>query len=415
MTEEVRDCFCTIPVSRTVQMREEGDEVVLVDKTVALTQAVLVRRYLNEKLSRVWDGWNDFNQRLSGVIDELAVPSDSQVAAVRLTTNELDEFIGTIVPAPWHRPKSGSTTYNVAQNVVCMMEDASRNASEKRQEREAQQCSEILSLRERVEQLELVKLFHPVRELLYEYSRPFVARAVEIDGIDDGVSYAVQGLGRDGKWMNIFSHQYHRNEIGLRAFNNDTEYAKYRLICMDDFSIGRARMKLYKTSEDGENEFQRGVPILTSADKRGYEIDSTPAYDGNWVGINAFNNKTDGFGWHSKQNPGTSWLQVKLPRRRIFNAVEIFPRGDCSVNNQAPKDFFTEGSNEGSVWVKLCEKRNVEWSFCHGQVFAFKNDKEFLFYRLAITSSRCDYHSLSIFNLGNTGVYCGDPISLSAH
>jgi len=410
-------------LSNSLPFDEVGGEQVLVDNAVAVSQVILVRSYLSDKLSRVWDGWNDLSNSLLRITEDLA-KSSRQTPVINLTNCELDDFINTILPSGWHHRGSASRTITVPQNVISLLEDASRNVSIRRQEREAEQRSEIESLKKKIEDLqhngiqslrddiEILKLLHPMKECVHEFSRPFVAKAVEIDGINDGEFYIVQGLRRDGRWVTLFSRQHRVNETGLQMFRNDVEYASYKLLCMNE----RARMKLHRVGDEGI--FHKGVPALTSAAQDGYVIDSSPVWDQTFVAVNAFNDRLDN-AWHSVKNPGTSWLQLRLPRPRIFNAVEIVSRREVSVLEEHPKDFRIEGSCDGKTWKILCEKRDVAWnSGNQRQVFTFENDIEFPYYRLAITSSRCDqnsYHSFCLFNLGNRTVCCGDPVSLIEH
>jgi len=164
-------------------------------------------------------------------------------------------------------------------------------------------------------------------------------------------------------------------------------------------------LKLYSLS-DNKDDFHKGIPILTSETDKGYLVSSSSTYPGKWACVNAFNddvkNAWASASW-SSANAVVSTLQVKLPRPRIFNAVEIAARGDASHGpNQAPKDFRIEGSIDGEHWTVLKSESVIPWALGERRCFILANEREFLYYHVIITTTQGDNnHSVSVFNLGN--------------
>jgi len=264
-------------------------------------------------------------------------------------------------------------------------------------------------LEEMSRQLEALRVFLSTQEFMYELSYPIVPVALEIPGMEDGVEYVLQGLGRDGMWTRLFGQVHRRNEIGLHQFANHAEFRTFRLMCMSRVPMQKPVLKVYQASDDPRS-FQRGIPVLTAPSpvQDGYEISSSTQFGAtdfsDFSAHTCYNVLDDNVKtqFASVANPGTSWLQVKLPRPRAFNAVEIGARGGSSFD-QAPRDFHIEASCDLVHWTKLAPLSTGPWRAGERRVFSFANQQEFLAYRLVISRSQgSQYHAISVLNFGNT-------------
>ena len=275
----------------------------------------------------------------------------------------------------------------------------------------------IANLERKIEQLTLcVTPFHQQKEYLFDFPAPFVAKAVEITGLVDGVKYTIQGKGDDGEWKYVFTNTCHSMEIGLYQFRNDVAYKSYRVMCMSSAPLGSPEFRLYQSSDD-IRLFRKGIPPFTcpSPVQYGYEISVSSQHG---IGKDypyllahiSYNMLDDNVKTLWAGDGGSSlWLRVKLPRPRIFNAVEIAARGDGCLE-QAPREFRIEGSLDLRSWKRLLPpERDVSetvatgpWSLGERRVFAFPNEQEFMFYRLTVVYTHGAAHTaLSVFNLGN--------------
>jgi hypothetical protein len=274
----------------------------------------------------------------------------------------------------------------------------------------------IAGLEKKMGQLTLgVTAFYETKEIPCDFPAPFVTKAVEVLGLTDGTEYVIQGKGGDGQWKKIFAQTYHSVEVGLQQFRNEVAYKSYRLVCMSAMPLGRPEFKLYKPSDDTKL-FRKGIPPFTAASpvQHGYEItvssqwgvSSNPSLfehmSYNLLDDNV-NTKWAGVG------KSTHWVFVKLPRPRVFNAVEIGTRGD-GWTDQSPKEFRIEGSLDQKSWKRLLPSEKVAastvttgpWALGERRVFAFPNEQEFLFYRLMIIKNHGGWDtSFGVFNLGN--------------
>ena len=291
--------------------------------------------------------------------------------------------------------------------------DAEIEALRKEVERQRQV---IAGLEKKMGQLTLgVTAFYETKEIPCDFPAPFVTKAVEVLGLTDGTEYVIQGKGGDGQWKKIFAQTYHSVEVGLQQFRNEVAYKSYRLVCMSAMPLGRPEFKLYKPSDDTKL-FRKGIPPFTAASpvQHGYEItvssqwgvSSNPSLfehmSYNLLDDNV-NTKWAGVG------KSTHWVFVKLPRPRVFNAVEIGTRGD-GCTDQSPKEFRIEGSLDQKSWKRLLPSEKVAastvttgpWALGERRVFAFPNEQEFLFYRLMIIKNHGGPDtSFGVFNLGN--------------
>jgi len=257
-------------------------------------------------------------------------------------------------------------------------------------------ASEVAALKKEIEKLrmemEQLKAFRQVTEYPpYEFPFPFVAKAVEVEGLHDGVDYIVQGLGSDGEWKNLFAQQYQSNEIGYHQFQNEIAYKSYRLVCQSDIPLNRPKLFVYELSDDPKL-FKKGIPTLEApcAVQGGYELSTSSYYApdlGRYCRYINYHVLDDDVktAYASAQKAIPAWIQIKLPRPRIFNAVEIAHRGDETYAlSEAMKEFQIEGSSDKEHWKLLLQGETNPWSLGERRVFFFSKRT-----RIFVLSSCC--------------------------
>jgi len=352
---------------------------------------------LRQHLSTGWSGWNDFSRQFLDEHMNLSQAPSTVVDIRPLTSGELFAFIRTIVPGPWKYVQS--KTYNLTPTIIQLMETVSEGV-------EGEPHVDVRSLERQMAeltcQLNKVKNFHNMSEGNYEFTHPFVLTAVEVTGLNEGAHYMVEGLTADGQWRRLFGQQCEKREIGLHQFANTIACSKYRVVFADENAGEPPQFKFFSQS-DSRDDFHKGIPILASVTDNGYEVSASSTYpQGNYVRSNAFNDNVSN-SWASANTAVGTSLQIKLPRSRVFNAVEIGARGDTAGGvPQAPKDFRIEGSVDGAHWVLLHSDSVAPWTLGERRIFIFNNDREYLFYRIVATANfNAGCYALSVFNLGS--------------
>ncbi len=96
-----------------------------------------------------------------------------------------------------------------------------------------------------------------------------------------------------------------------------------------------------------------------------------------------------GGGGGSSENP--MWVTYEFKTNTIVNAYRIWnqgPRGGYTQPERAPKDFYLEGSSDGTTWVALNSQSNqTGWSTGEPRVFEFYNETAYKFYRMTFTAN----------------------------
>ena len=356
------------------------------------------------------------------------------VPAIPLKMHDLKGFTRTIILHSWVHSPNESEVFNVPPKLIEFMEEVSSAAEKKRRQCFSEEgnllceVSSLLQERDRqrsridemnrwieritaaMEQSNLLQLFYKIVTRVYEFPEPFIARAVSISDIENGMVYVLQGLSND-KWITLLHQKYSEKEIGIHAFKNDVGCRVYRLVCLDESTTVTPTIKLYKAPDDINASFHKAVPLLTAACQDGYAVQASSVDSAPWEAINAFNDNPAN-AWASA-NTEPSTLQITLCRKRVINAVELVARSDAYAN-LAPKDFRIEGSLDKVHWVTLLTSTQKPWNLGEKRVLSFDNDTGFLSYRVFITSNQgggC--HSLSFCNIGNKASYAGDPVKVT--
>ena len=186
---------------------------------------------------------------------------------------------------------------------------------------------------------------------------------------------------------------------------NQTAYKYYKLTCIatndssDNWDIYGFKLYSINTS-NGKHHLYKLIPKLSSNSQDGYEATASSVWtnDSGHQPFYAFDGASN-TKWAS-DGTGTQWLQIKFPTATISNVAKIISRTDGNYNNQAPKDFEIQGSNDGETWTTLTSQTDVSWS-SQGQIqtFEYENETAYLYYRLFITanSGESDDYSLGEF------------------
>ena len=100
-------------------------------------------------------------------------------------------------------------------------------------------------------------------------------------------------------------------------------------------------------------------------------------------------NRLGGGGGGNSENP--LWVTYEFETNTVVNAYRIWnqgPRGGYSQEARAPKDFYLEGSPDGSEWTMLNSQSNqTGWGVGEPRVFEFRNKTAYKFYRMTFTAN----------------------------
>lgn len=123
-----------------------------------------------------------------------------------------------------------------------------------------------------------------------------------------------------------------------------------------------------------------------------YAVSSSSIYSASYPAWYAFNGTTNGAGdcWASSGISSPQWLQIKLDYPLKIGSYSITSRNSGSSEdiNQSPKDWILQGSDNGTTFDNLHTIINeVSWQANETRVFDVSTDKEYLYYRLYITSN----------------------------
>lgn len=96
-----------------------------------------------------------------------------------------------------------------------------------------------------------------------------------------------------------------------------------------------------------------------------------------------------GLCWATNANNLTGWLEYEFPTPRRITAYNL--TGQVNAPTRSPRNWTFLGSNDGVTWDTLDTQTNITgWSNWNYKTFAFKNTKEYKFYRINITSNNGD-------------------------
>ena len=158
-----------------------------------------------------------------------------------------------------------------------------------------------------------------------------------------------------------------------------------------------------------ESSFIPGLPPLSLAAYKGYEVMMSTIYSSEYTAINAFDNNpgtichTQNFTPHQKPY---QWLSINLPEPREFTAAEITARAsECYF--QTPTEFDICGRvSPDDDWTVLCSRSGVYWAKAgQTQCFTFDSTLNCRYYRLVMKNNQSGqggmyYLSLARFMLG---------------
>lgn len=175
---------------------------------------------------------------------------------------------------------------------------------------------------------------------------------------------------------------------GYKAFN-DERVDKFLISLEEEFlSLGSSANNL--------------VPAMTSnitpsgiADSSSY-VNETNAIYPPW---RAFSQTADGNSWITSRGSLVGWISYKFTSPTSINRYS-FHAQDTSSASRLPRDWTFEGSNDGTNWVVLDDKKGIsDWTGLNRKVFDFNNESSYLYYRLNVSKNNGDTTFLSLRGL----------------
>jgi hypothetical protein len=132
-------------------------------------------------------------------------------------------------------------------------------------------------------------------------------------------------------------------------------------------------------------------------------VGGTATASGDYYGhapSNAFDSNTNTY-WHSADvdDPTDHWLRYELVQPKVVTRYSI-QAGLGSYNNFSPKEWYFQGSNNGSNWTTLDSHSNeTQWNTGMAKVYDINNTQPFRYYRICVTevnkgcslSGTCNY------------------------
>lgn len=119
-----------------------------------------------------------------------------------------------------------------------------------------------------------------------------------------------------------------------------------------------------------------------------------------------------GTGWETDVGTLTGWLSYEFPSAEIVQFYIITALGTASpsfVEEDAPRDWTFEGSNDGSTWTTLDTQTGQAFRSLDRRPFFFDNTTTYLHYRLNISANNGDTNGVGVSRLemfGSQGQSC---------
>ncbi len=198
-------------------------------------------------------------------------------------------------------------------------------------------------------------------------------------GSNNGTDWTLLDTREDEDFENFFQTNTYKIE-------NTTEYSYYKLgdICYnstDDVNLDITHMsewKLIKSSGEESDESEDEIKVDTSSIK-GSDV-SNPS-----EGLNALFDGNLATKLCTSYS-GSVWVSVKLQSPAVVNTYIIGSGADAEARD--PKDFKFYGSDDGSTWVLLDEKADVDLPDRSTLYpFTFENDVPYSYYKFEVTAN----------------------------
>ncbi|BCZ46922.1 hypothetical protein psyc5s11_29890 [Clostridium gelidum] len=153
-------------------------------------------------------------------------------------------------------------------------------------------------------------------------------------------------------------------------------------------SISWSILNTAKYIEGNPMKETNALPVMTSNTNPIGKVTASSIYSSDYDSYLAFNGSIDEYGWISKAAATISskqWLQYEFSMPISIYSYEMVAR----KNNDAPKDWTFEGSNDGTNWVILDTQTNqINWSttIYEKRSYKFTNIQDYKIYKINISS-----------------------------
>lgn len=230
--------------------------------------------------------------------------------------------------------------------------------------------------------------------------------------------FSIQGSNDGSSWTSIqsFSATWTTaNELKAFALTNTTAYSYYRMVATASTSgTYCALAELGLTTEPSLRAVDYvvddyAVPVMSSASQDDYVITSKSQHSGKYANWKAFD-RNSGSSWACGGDDVSDgdkncdvWIQAELASAKVVNCLTLVSQS--GGENQCPRDFTLDGSNNGTDWTTLLTVTNQD-TF-NTQSWEVSNTTAYTYYRLNITKNNVanGYISLAQLNLTNRTVY----------
>lgn len=193
-----------------------------------------------------------------------------------------------------------------------------------------------------------------------------------------------------------------RNTYYTYTFNNTTAYSYYKLDITSNNGADAVGLQVVQFSE-WQLFVDENAVVDETKDPVKEEVDiSTIKGSEDMGGSESKKNVFDGKTSTKVCAPGSSFT-ISFA---LKNAAVIKGYGLTSANDhisRSPKKWIFYGSENGENWVELDRRTGIEFSdYFEEQIFAFSNDKEYLYYKLEVLenagNSYTQFSELSLFS-----------------
>lgn len=230
--------------------------------------------------------------------------------------------------------------------------------------------------------------------------------------------FSIQGSNDGSSWTSIQSFLATwttANELKAFALTNTTAYSYYRMVATASMSgTYCALAELGLTTEPSLRAVDYvvddyAVPVMSSASQDDYVITSKSQHSGEYANWKAFD-RNSGDSWACGGDDVSDgdkncdvWIQAELASAKVVNCLTLVSQS--GGENQCPRDFTLDGSNDANSWTTLLTVTNQD-TF-NSKTWEFVNTTAYLYYRLNITKNNVanGYISLAQLNLINRTVY----------
>ncbi len=193
-----------------------------------------------------------------------------------------------------------------------------------------------------------------------------------------------------------------RNTYYTYTFNNTTPYSYYKLDVSSNNGEDAVGLQVVQFSE-WQLFVDENAVLEESKDPVKEEVDiSTIKGSDDMGGSESKKSVFDGQTSTKVCAPGSSFvISFALKKAAVIKGYAITSANDHI--SRSPKKWVFYGSNDGENWSELDRRTGVEFSdYFEEQIFAFSNDKSYLYYKLDVLenggNSHTQFSELSLFS-----------------